>query len=281
MIADKLYHRIALWLHRLTAINTGGEGIHSPYLFEIVRMLMYDDNSYYCWYALEERRRALINAYKPICIADDLPDGRRNGEMNVNLKNWARQNIADNRMDRFLFRLVLWLGRQIRKNDEARTPLIIDTDAGVGLTAAYMASADSRNKVVAFCLASDLRMLAEQFRSKASISNLEISQAVDLQKWRIDTLYNNNDYACARADLICLNANKGREYLLKEMDAWMPVAHRKTIFVLKQIRASAQSAEAWRAVKQRQDVTTTMDLGDNGLVFLDPDYIRRHYKLRI
>ena len=45
--------------HRLTAWNTTGEGIHSPYLFAIVRFILRDENSYYCFADIERRREQL------------------------------------------------------------------------------------------------------------------------------------------------------------------------------------------------------------------------------
>ena len=43
-------YRVSSWLkHQLTARNTGGHGVHSPYLFEWVRMVMSDKNTYYVW----------------------------------------------------------------------------------------------------------------------------------------------------------------------------------------------------------------------------------------
>jgi hypothetical protein len=38
---------------------------------------------------------------------------------------------------------------------------------------------------------------------------------------------------------------------------------------------------AWHEMKADPRVTTTMDLYHLGLVFVDPHYLKRHYKIRI
>ena len=65
------------------------------------------------------------------------------------------------------------------------------------------------------------------------------------------------------------------EYLL------IPYTSGKTIVVIDDIHYSREMQEAWEQIKQREEVTTTMDLYDCGLVFFDPHYLKRHYKLRI
>ena len=64
-------HRIASYIrHRLTSWNTGGEGVHSPYLFELVRMVIYDENRYYSWQDIENRRYAMLHAPKMLHVTD-------------------------------------------------------------------------------------------------------------------------------------------------------------------------------------------------------------------
>ena len=47
MAKNSTLHRILAFLkHRLTAWNTTGEGIHSPYLFELVRFVLRDENAF-------------------------------------------------------------------------------------------------------------------------------------------------------------------------------------------------------------------------------------------
>ena len=64
-------YRVGSYLkHQLTARHTGGHGIHSPYLFEWVRMVMADDNSYYAWAQIEEIREQLLRDEREVTFVD-------------------------------------------------------------------------------------------------------------------------------------------------------------------------------------------------------------------
>ena len=69
-IKDGIYRILAYVRHQLTSWNTGGEGIHSPYLFHLVRHIISDDNRYYVWSAIEERRQAMLHAPKMVEVTD-------------------------------------------------------------------------------------------------------------------------------------------------------------------------------------------------------------------
>ena len=61
MAKKDLAHRVFAYLrHLFCAWNTTGEGIHSPYLFELVRFVLRDENAYYCFADIERRRELLL-----------------------------------------------------------------------------------------------------------------------------------------------------------------------------------------------------------------------------
>lgn len=59
MSASALYRARSRVRHQLTAWHTGGEGIHSPTLFYLVRMIIYDDNAYYAYRTIEQKRQSV------------------------------------------------------------------------------------------------------------------------------------------------------------------------------------------------------------------------------
>ena len=54
----------------MTARHTGGHGIHSPYLFEWVRMVMHDKNAYYAWKDIEAVRAEMLHDEREINFVD-------------------------------------------------------------------------------------------------------------------------------------------------------------------------------------------------------------------
>lgn len=263
--------------HRLTAWNTGGEGIHSPYLFYLVRFLFYDRNAYYCFSSIEQRREAMLHAPKPVHILD-YGTGSSGTRL---LSDIARTALGSPREAQLLFRLALYLSQEIRRDEPSRTPLFLELGTSLGLTTAYLASPDSRSRVVTFEGAPELADIARLNWRKLSLSNIDcISGNLDstLPSFVSDSLYNN---ARARADLIFLDANHTYEATLRYYDTLRPLIHRKTILVLDDIHWSRSMNRAWDHLRRLPEVTSSMDLFDLGILFFDPDYLPKHYTLRI
>ena len=94
------------------AWNTTGEGIHSPYLFHLVRFVLRDKNPFYCFADIERKHAQLMN--------------------------------CDERTDigQMMFRLVHFMGQY-----EKRPLQIVEIGATYGVISAYLSAPSSRNEV--------------------------------------------------------------------------------------------------------------------------------------
>ncbi len=57
--------------------------------------------------------------------------------------------------------------------------------------------------------------------------------------------------------------------------------NQKGVLAIDDIHYSEEMERAWQELKLDSRVTTTMDLYHLGLIFVDPHYLKRHYKIRI
>ena len=272
-----LYRIFARVRHVLTAWNTGGEGIHSPYLFYLVRFLFYDRNTYYSWHAIEERRRAMLHAPKPLEVTD-----YGTGASGTRLvSDIARTSLGSPREAQLLYRLAGYLASEVRQSEAGRTPLILELGTSLGITTAYLASPDTRIRVVTFEGSEAVAGMARMNWQKLGLKNIEVVIGnIDhmLPEYMEHTLYNN---ARARADLIFLDANHTYEATLRYYELLRPLIHPKTIVVLDDIHWSPAMNRAWMELSRRSEVTSSMDLFDLGMLFFDPDYLPKHYRLRL
>ena len=107
-------HRICAYLrHFFTSWNTTGEGIHSPYLFHLVRFVIRDKNPFYC-FAEIERKKAQLNACE------------------------ERTDVGQ-----MVFRVVNFMSQH-----EKRPLRIVELGATTGIITAYLSAPSTRNKVV-------------------------------------------------------------------------------------------------------------------------------------
>lgn len=280
---SRTLYRISSWLeHRLRAWNTGGEGIHSPYLFEWVRMVMYDTHLYYIWHEIEQQRQAMLHAPKLVQYVDYGSGGKTlpmtdndKSEPSISqrfVSDVAATSLEPKKFGQLLFRLVNWRGHQVRE-EEQRGLNIVELGTSLGITTAYLASPDSRNHITTFEGCPDVADIARKIWNKLQIKN-------------IDCIVGNIDDTLPTADLgqidiAFIDANHTQEATLWYFDILMQHIDRKSIIVVDDIYYSREMHEAWMQICNHPQVTTTMDLYKMGLVFFSPSYLRKHYKLRV
>jgi predicted O-methyltransferase YrrM len=282
-------YRVSSWLkHQLTARNTGGHGVHSPYLFEWVRMVMSDKNTYYVWDEIEEIRQEMLKDTRELEFVD-YGSGKLKGENGERRRvcDIAKGSLARRKEAQLLARLVGWLGRPLltsplrggigdEASEDRKGLTIVELGTSLGVTTAYLAAMDSRNKVVTYEGCPAVAEVARANWEKLGLSNIacvvgEIT--VDSLQLAVDSL--------SGIDVAFIDANHTCEATLTYFNALASRVHEKSVVVVDDIHYNEDMEKAWKAICADERVTTTMDLYRMGLVFFDKHYWRKHYKMRI
>lgn len=269
-------YRLGAWLrHQFCAWNTGGEGIHSPYLFHLVRMIISDDNRYYCWNAIEERRQAMLHAPKRIDVTDYGSKGQ-GATYSCLVSDVAKHSLQSARNAQLFFRIVNWLSH------EADRPIeIVELGTNLGITTAYLASVAARNHVTTYEGSAALIEMAQLNWKKLGLANIDVVQGNIDDTLLIVESQKSKDKSQKPIDFGYIDANHTYEATLRYLDILASQAHDKTMIIIDDIHYSQDMERAWKAIQERADVTTTMDFFDFGIVFFDPHYLKKHYRLRI
>ena len=278
-------HQIGAFVrHFLTAWNTSGEAIHSPYLFRLVRFVLRDENAYYCFRDIERRREWLLACEDSLDVVDYGSAGSPEGlHVQRRVCDIAKNHLESARVGQVLFRIVNFL------HEEEKRPLnILELGTSLGITTAYLASPDSRNKVVTMEGSEAVLRVAQGVWKMLKLENIEWIQGnID------DTLYNiysvqssdvrvqSSEAKGERIDLAFVDANHTYEATMRYADFLLNRLTEKGILVLDDIYYSEQMERAWSELKADPRVTTSMDLFHVGLLFVDTHYLKRHYKIRI
>ena len=283
-------YRAKSWLrHQLTAWNTGGEGVHSPYLFEWVRMVMMDKNAYYIWGEIERCREKMLRDERELEFVD-YGSGKLKGE-NGKLKgengerrrvcDIARRSLAKRKYAQMLSRLVNWLGASHRLENgsgtayslEFRGLTIVELGTSLGVTTAYMAAMDSRNRVVTFEGCEAVANMAKENWKALNINNIECRVGkIDVEQLARDIEH---------LDVAFIDANHTYEGTCKYFDVLAGKVREKSVIVVDDIHYSEEMEKAWKAICADERVTSTIDLYQMGLVFFDKHYWKRHYTMRL
>ena len=293
-----MFYRIWAYVrHFLTSWNTTGEGIHSPYLFQLVRFVLRDTNSYYCFADIERRRELLEACEDTLTVVDYGSSGSPEGlQVNRRICDITKNHLESPKMVQTLFRIVNFMGEQ-----EKRPLQILELGTSLGVTTAYLAAANSRNSVVTLEGSGALLKVAQGVWRALKLENIEWHEGnID------DTLYNiyrsqksefriqnsevrsqnsevrsQNSEVRSQIDLAYVDANHTCEATLRYVDYLLPRMNEKGIIAIDDIHYSEQMESAWKQLQLDPRVTTTMDLYHMGLLFVDRHYLKRHYRIRI
>ncbi len=253
----------SLLRHLLTARHTRGNGIHSPRLFYIANTLFYDTNAYYCFGDIERQRERLKRASRAIQVTDF---GTGQSEVRT-ISSIARRSLANRREGQVLFRLVEYLKPQT----------VIELGTSLGITTAYLGKGCGMRGAV-----------LHTFEGSPSIG--EVAQDVwqRLQLTGIRLHIGNIDHTLGEVlaslehvDFAFLDANHTEEATLRYFSQIAEKCTAQSVVVLDDIHYSRGMARAWKAIKQDSRVRCTMDVYHFGIVFFDPQYLRKHYILTI
>ena len=288
-------YRAKSWLrHQLTAWNTGGEGVHSPYLFEWVRMVMMDKNAYYIWGEIERCREKMLRDERELEFVDygsaiksrSLENGSKTA-CRLEFRDMrrvcdiARRSLAKRKYAQMLSRLVNWLGASHRLENgsgtayslEFRGLTIVELGTSLGVTTAYMAAMDSRNRVVTFEGCEAVANIAKENWKALNINNIECR----IGKIDVEQLAQDIEHL----DVAFIDANHTYEGTCKYFDVLAGKVREKSVIVVDDIHHSEEMEEAWKAICADERVTSTIDLYQMGLVFFDKHYWKRHYTMRL
>lgn len=271
-------HSICAYLkHFFSSWNTTGEGIHSPYLFELVRFILRDRNAYYCFADIERRRVLLKACNDELDVVDFGSQGSKEGKrVRRKVSEIAKNHLERPEVGQLLFRLVNWIGEY-----EKRPLEIVELGTSLGVTTAYLASADSRNTVQTYEGSGEVLQVAQGVWRALRLENIrwiegDIDQTL-LNRDHSLLLYN----APARVDIAYVDANHTYEATKRYADFLLERLNQKGVLAIDDIHYSEEMERAWQELKLDPRVTSTMDLYHLGLIFVDPHYLKRHYKIRI
>ena len=237
-----LLYRLWSWLKfHLSAWNTGGEGVHSPYLFEWVRMVMSDKHSYYGWSAIEECRSSMLRDRRELEYVDYGRGAAKSGgveESRRRVCDIARGSLTSRRYAQMLSRLVHWLGGQLREGDRGLT--IVELGTSLGLTTAYLAMPDSRNKVLTYEGCAAVAAVARENWKSMGVSNIRCH----VGKIEVETLDKELDVV----DVAFVDANHTYTGAREYFNVLARKVHAKSVIVMDDIHHNAEMERVWKEI---------------------------------
>jgi predicted O-methyltransferase YrrM len=245
--------------HIFTARNSKGFGIHSPFIFQFFQFVLLEKNPFYIFNRIEKERLKLLNDNSLINVVDFGTGINRTRKVS----DIARKSLKPMKFGKLLFRMINYY----------KAKNILELGTSLGITSSYLASASSDLKLTTL----------EGCPETARIANETFR---DLEITNVNVVIGNIDETLSKVldnigllDFIFIDANHHSVPLLNYFEKCISNTKKNCIIVIDDIYWSEDMEMAWNKIKNHDRVMSTIDLFHIGIIFLNSDLSKKHYKL--
>lgn len=258
-----LFFRLKHFLsYQLLAHHDQGHGVHSPFIYQFIVHLLEDERYFYAFDAIDDLRHSLSNNATTISITD-LGAGQNNGKQ-LSVRSIYKRAAIPVKYGELLFKLT----------DHFQPRNIIELGTSLGVSTAYLASANSKAKVTTFEGCTETAHQARQSANFMQLKNIffrtgHFHQQLPIALSKIPTV-----------DFAFIDGNHTYEATMHYFELLLPKAEQHSIFVFDDIYWSPDMLRAWREIQNHPKVILTIDLFSLGLVFFRKGMAKQNLRIR-
>lgn len=249
----------------ITASSSKGHGVHSPFVFDFIKMVKNDRKQYDCYQSVEKLRQQLLKDTTLIEVEDFGAGSTVIKTNNRRVDKIAASSLKPKKFAQLLFRIVQFY----------RPHTIIELGTSFGISSAYMASAHSDIKLYTLEGAASIAAIAQQNFNTLGLKNIKLIQgdfAVTFPKL-LSSL--------SSVDMAFIDGNHRKAPTLQYFYQLLNASTDTTILIFDDIHWSKEMEEAWEVIKAHEAVTLTIDLFFIGIVFFRKDFLeKQHFSIR-
>ena len=246
--------------HFFSAKHTRGFRIHSPFIYNFTCSVIYEKKPFYIFSKIETLRQSLLKNNNKILVTDFGTDENRE----KTIKSIAARSLKTPKFGQLFFRIANYLGSKE----------ILELGTSLGITTSYLAavSADIRCTTMEGCpqtsaIAADNFKQLQLNNINLIVGNIDEKLTAELEK-------------AEKLDFVFIDANHRYEPLMRYFEQILPKLYNKSVLIIDDLYWSADMEKAWEALKNHPRASATIDLFQVGIIFLNPELNKIHYKMR-
>jgi predicted O-methyltransferase YrrM len=252
-------------LHRISASNGKGHGIHSPFVFEFITEILNDKKKYPAYASIEKLRRKLLSDHTPVPVEDYGAGSATGGDVRSRSIALITSRAAKSpKYAQLLYRMVKYY----------QPHYVLELGTSLGMSTAYLASGDSKSVVVTG--------EGNQFIATKAQNNFN---ELGLENIRIVTGNFNNTLpqmvsGLPRVDLAFIDGNHREQPTLNYFNQLLDKIPASCILIFDDIHWSRGMESAWDHIRKHSSVMLSIDLFAMGIVFFRPEFkVKQHFTI--
>jgi predicted O-methyltransferase YrrM len=245
----------------LTASNSKGHGMHSPFVYDFILHVLNNKKNYEEPDTIETLRKDLLRNDRVLEVEDLGAGSRVNSSRQKKIQQLAKNAVKPKKYSRLLYRLV----------KHYQPELIIELGTSLGITTAYLASANPLAQVITIEGSKEVYQIANENFKLLHLTNIQSLQGNFDDKLPL-VLHN-----LSLVDFCFIDGNHRLKPTLDYFHQLLAKSHNNTILIFDDIHWSKEMEEAWEQIKQHASVRCTIDLFFLGFVFFRQEFIEKQH----
>jgi len=261
------YYQLALkWFRYLIYSSNGrGHGIHSPFVYELVREVLNDRSHYDAYGEIEALKKRLLRDQRILTVEDAGAGSTGNPFHEKRVSQIAAKSVSTRKFGRLLFRLA--------RHYHARQ--IIELGTSLGISASYLASTNAASRVVTLEGSAAISQVAAETFRQLQLDN--IIQVTGRFEDTLEKVIRTNP----AVDLVFLDGNHRKEAVLDYFERFLKNMSTSSLMVIHDVHWSQEMEEAWAIIRASPHVKMTIDIFSAGLVFFREEFkVKQNFTIR-
>ena len=250
-------------LYWLKARYYKGFGIHSPFVFYLVRELFWESHPFYAFDKIDAARKMLLRNKQRVKV-DTLGQPSVVSGNQKSIRSLAGQGSIPDKYGKLMFRLI----------NKLECKNILELGTGIGMSTLYMALPSSRAKVLSIDGNSSLQQVASSLFEMTEVKNVRLFNGPF--KEHLPLILNEP----GSLDFVFFDGDHQYDSTLNYFEMCLQKIHNNSVFVFDDIHWSPEMEKAWLEIANRPEVTVSMDLYRIGIVFFREECTKQHYVVR-
>ena len=240
----------------LTASNGKGHGIHSPFVFEFITIVLNDKTTYPEYSKVEELRNQLLKDSR-ILNVEDLGAGSSVSKTNQRTVSSIAKNAAKpKKLGQLLFRMIKFY----------QPSTILELGTSLGITTSYLSLAKPDAKLITMEGSKEIAGVANRNLRNLEIRNTEIIEGnFDDKLLSVISQLSSIDFAF-------IDGNHRQEPTERYFHQLLSKINNDSILVFDDIHWSKEMEAAWETIKKHEAVRCTIDLFFIGIVLFRNEF---------
>jgi len=241
-----------------------GYGLHSPFVFNLVRELVYCKWPFYAFKKINNHRKKLMISRKTIQMCDYGAGSSTFHSMERTVSGLVRHSSIGIKYGEVLFRLV----------NEFKPQNIIELGTSIGMSTCYLALPNKQCKVYTIEGCENTAMVARNTLNSLNCENVELitGQFQDV----LPGLVGSFDHL----DFVFFDGHHDKQATLDYFNICLLKANNGSIFVFDDIHWSKGMEEAWEIIINHPAITVSIDLFQIGVVFFRKECQKQHFVVK-